>query len=68
MFGTIAIEKGYISEEQLQRALQYQQKLREDSGSHKLIGLIMLEMNMISSEQLLEILREIESNQNIRYY
>lgn len=59
MFGTIAIELGYITKEQLAKALEIQ-KMQDARGEHKLLGVVMLEAGMLSPQQLIDALKEME--------
>jgi hypothetical protein len=59
-FGQIAVNMGYVSSAQVQAALEVQDSLRK-TGKGRLIGMIMLEMGMISSEQLIGILKYYET-------
>ena len=59
-FGQIATRMGFVSSSQVQAALEVQDSLRR-AGNARLIGMIMLEMGMISSEQLIEILKYYET-------
>lgn len=68
LFGNIAIRKQYVTEEDVHRALQIQREISQRGEEHKLIGLIMLESGMLSSVQLLDVLKYIEENQASRYY
>jgi len=55
-FGEIAVEKGYVTEEDVAAALALQQELAGE-GKQELIGIIMLQQGMITNEQLIDILR-----------
>ena len=57
-FGEIAVEKGYITQEQLDGALAEQKDLKEKSGIHKKIGVILMEKGLIQTNQLNAVLRE----------
>jgi len=59
MFGTIAVELGYITKEQLAKALEIQ-RVQDAKGEHKLLGVVMLEEGMISPQQLISALKEME--------
>ena len=59
-FGQITIRMGFATSAQVQAALDVQDSLRK-AGKPRLIGMIMLEMGMISSEQLIEILKYYET-------
>lgn len=63
-FGEIATKLGYIDEEALSDALRRQKARMERGESHKLLGLILLELGHIDSEQLIEILKKFESDQH----
>jgi len=51
-FGMVAVEKGYITKEQLIDALKIQIDEDLERGSHRPIGEILVEMNAISMDQL----------------
>ncbi len=59
-FGQVAIRLGFVKPAQVDAALEVQQSLRK-AGKPRLIGMIMLEMGMISSEQLIEMLKTFDS-------
>lgn len=59
-FGQITIRLGFATSAQVQAALEVQDSLRK-AGRPRLIGMIMLEMGMISSEQLIEVLKFYET-------
>jgi hypothetical protein len=56
-FGTIAVEKGFITIDQLTRALNIQLLENMNEGRHRLIGAILLEQNFIDTPQVTEVLR-----------
>ena len=58
-FGEVAVRLGYITEEQVDRALD-QQRDRHAKGGHQLIGLVMLDLGMINNIQLVNVLKEME--------
>ena len=64
-FGTIAIEKGYISEKQLIEALEIQVKENVSGLPHRLIGEILIEKGYLLTEQAEEIAEIL--NQNMLY-
>jgi hypothetical protein len=59
-FGQIAIRKGFTTSAQVDAALDVQTSLRQ-TGKPRLIGMIMLDMGMISSEQLIDVLKHYET-------
>lgn len=56
-FGQIAVRMGFVATSQVQAALDIQQSLLKASQERRLIGMIMLETGMISSDQLIDILK-----------
>ena len=63
-FGNIAIDKGFITLEQLITALQIQIKEEIDKGERRLIGQILLEMDVITSDQIKEVLSVLFEDEN----
>lgn len=61
LFGQIALKKGFISEDELEEALSRQKQLTQAGERHELLGLIMIEINVLSNAQLIEILKYIEA-------
>lgn len=51
-FGMIAIEKGYITKEQLTDALREQVEEEVERGTHRFIGAILVQKKVIDLEQL----------------
>ena len=68
LFGTIARDKGYVDEEGVERALKFQRDIDERGEPHKLIGIVMLEMGMLNSEQLLDCLQTLEKQRKSRNF
>ena len=64
-FGTIAVDKGYIKEEQLVNALEIQAKENVMEGKHRLLGQIFVEEGLLTAAQVDEILETM--NQRILY-
>lgn len=58
-FGAIAVEKGFITEEQLFQALKIQAKENVAEGKHRLLGQILLEEGLITASQIEEVLEVI---------
>jgi hypothetical protein len=58
-FGLIAIKKGFISDDDLIKALIIQVKEENENGRHRLIGEILLDMDVMSGRQIEEVLMEI---------
>ena len=55
-FGTIAIDKGYLTEEQLISALKLQVEEDISTGKHRLIGVILYDQGMLDATQIKDIL------------
>lgn len=64
-FGTIAVDKGYISENQLIKALELQAKENIKDGKHRLLGQIFLDEGLLTDTQVDEILETM--SQRIMY-
>ena len=58
-FGVIAVEKGFISDNQLVEALSIQAKENLGSGDHRLLGQILLDLDYITEAQIDEVLEVI---------
>ena len=58
-FGVIAVEMGLITAEQLIEALKTQVTEDMEKGKHRLIGRILLERRIITTEQIDEVLDEL---------
>ncbi len=61
-FGERAVRMGYVSEDQVDEALEQQQWLREHGESHRLTGLILLDLGALRNEQLIEVLQTYEDD------
>lgn len=61
LFGDIAARLGHVSEEDVARALERQKEEVDIGHAHKLLGMHMLEMGMLSTSQLIEILKYYEN-------
>ncbi len=64
-FGTIAVDKGYITKEQLIKALEMQAKENVMEGKHRLLGEIFVDEGLLTDDQVDEILETM--NQRIVY-
>ena len=58
-FGARAMMMGFVTTDQIEAALSRQQQLA-DSGVKKLLGMILVEMQVINTTQLLAVLRTYE--------
>lgn len=56
-FGSIAVEKGFITPDQLIDALRIQINQEIITGKHKLIGEILLEKGHITTDQINDVLK-----------
>jgi hypothetical protein len=60
LFGMIAQRKKYVTAEGVEKALTLQAQRDSRGEPHKLLGILMLELEMLSSSQLLDILQEMQ--------
>jgi hypothetical protein len=58
-FGIIAVEKGFISPEQLIEALRTQVVEDMEKGEHRIVGRILLEDGIINAAQIDEVLESL---------
>ena len=58
-FGLLAIERGYITSDDLIRAIKVQVEEDVANKSHRLIGEILLDMNCLTVTQIQEILDNV---------
>jgi hypothetical protein len=61
LFGEIAVRLGLATPQQVKLALKKQRQL-EQNNKHRLIGLIMLDMNVLDTTGLINILKEIDKS------
>ncbi len=61
LFGQIAVRKGFVSQRDVDEALARQKELESNGRPHRLIGMIMLEMGLLGTTELIEILRDIRT-------
>lgn len=62
LFGDVAVRLGLVSKEDVERALEKQRKEAATGADHKMIGMHMLEMGILSTSQLIEILQHYEQD------
>ena len=60
-FGTIAVDKGFITSAQLMDALAAQAHENVEQGTHRLIGQILLEQGLLTSTQIDEVLETMSN-------
>jgi hypothetical protein len=58
-FGVVAIEKGFITLEQLVTALRIQVLENVEEGTHRLIGEILFDQGLMSTEQIDQVLKVV---------
>ena len=61
-FGVLAVEKGFITAEQVVEALRIQVLEDIERGGHRLIGRILLEKGQITLPQINEVLATLGKN------
>ncbi|MBN1275983.1 MAG: hypothetical protein JXA35_00725 [Deltaproteobacteria bacterium] len=59
-FGVVAINKGYVTPEQVIEALNIQVKEDISAGKHRKLGMILLGQGYIIQSQIDEVLRELK--------
>lgn len=59
-FGTVAVERGLITPEQLQHALRIQVGENLEQGSHRPIGGILFHQGLLSEGEIQEVLWEMQ--------
>nr|WP_320191287.1 hypothetical protein [uncultured Desulfobacter sp.] len=55
-FGTIAVEKGFISKDDLAAAIRIQTDENISKGQHRLLGRILMEQGLLTKEQVYQVL------------
>ena len=60
-FGTIAVDKGLITSEQLMEALAIQARENVEQGTHRLIGQILLDQGLLTESQVDEVLETMSN-------
>ncbi len=58
-FGTIAVEKGFLTTEQLMEALSIQARENVETGNHRLIGQILVDLGYMTEDQIDDVLEII---------
>lgn len=60
-FGTIAVDKGFITAAQLVEALTIQAQENIELGTHRLIGQILMEQGLLTESQIDEVLETMSN-------
>ena len=60
LFGELAMKAGFVTQRKLDAALRRQKEIVAKGGQHKLIGLIMVEMGLLSTDQFIALLKEAQ--------
>lgn len=58
-FGLHAVRRGFITQEQLDRAIRTQQRQMEETGKKRFIGRILVDQGLLSISQIDEILNAL---------
>jgi len=56
LFGEIAVEKGYLSREQLNEALREQERICREENTYHFIGEVFVMMGLMTEKQVLDVL------------
>lgn len=59
-FGEIAVAKGFCALKDVDQALRIQRDQDQKGERHRLLGIIMIEEGLLSTTQLIEILKDFE--------
>ena len=65
-FGTIAVEKGFITLQQLVDALEIQVRENLAGAKHRLIGEILCDLGFLTQPQIKEVLKSMSLSQIMR--
>ncbi len=63
LFGTIALEMGFITEEQLEEAAKVQMDQDADGLEHRLIGSILYSLDYMTIQQVNEVIESSKKSQ-----
>ena len=66
-FGQVAIRMGFVTDSQVQAALEVQDSMQKAGRKRRLIGMILLDLGMISSQQLIDILKYYEQRDAVKH-
>ncbi len=58
LFGQAAIERGFCTAQDVEKALKIQQEQDRKGEKHRLLGIIMIGEGLLSTAQLIEMLQE----------
>jgi len=61
-FGVLAVEKGFVTPDQVVEALRIQVMEDMEKGKHRAIGVILLEQGLITTSQLIDVLEAMGKN------
>ena len=61
-FGTIAVKKGFVTQEQLIQAFIIQVSENLEKGEHRLIGAILLDQGLMTIQQIDEVIGNFGNN------
>ncbi|MGD9162076.1 MAG: hypothetical protein PVG39_26930 [Desulfobacteraceae bacterium] len=64
-FGKVAVDMGFITMDQMLNAIEVQVKENIAFGTHRKIGMILLEQGHITPEQVDKVLKEMEKLKQI---
>jgi hypothetical protein len=60
LFGELAVKKGYVTPQQVGKALKIQDSLRRNGGEYRPIGVIMLEEGFLGTSEFIDVLRHLQ--------
>lgn len=59
LFGEIAVRRGFVSAEHVHQALKVQNDTAA-GGVRKMIGLVLMDLGMLGTTELIEVLKEVQ--------
>ena len=65
LFGEVAIEKGYLQPEQLQKALDEQERMDRDDGGNRFLGEVLIELGYMTEKQVLDVLNAVHARRTV---
>jgi len=60
-FGVVAVKKGFVTPDQIVKAMEVQVAEDLKSGIHRPLGTILLDQELITARQLQEVLKHLEN-------
>jgi len=65
--GDIAVRLGFATRDDIKLALKRQREIERTEGARRLLGLVMVEMGLLSTEQLIIVLQELKRGKSAHF-